>query len=502
MHASRWILALALGAAHATHANVRLPALFTDNMVLQRDTAAPIWGWADDGEKITIEIDGKTVHATGVKGKFEAKLPKLKASANPTTLKVTGNNSITIAKVLVGEVWIASGQSNMEWPLSRSYQATNDIQNSANPNIRLFTVPKNKQTAPVDDVKSSWQECAPQSVPGFSAVAYYFARDLQKALDVPVGIIHTSWGGSPAEVWMSEQILTGNPDYKKDVLDAYPAQEANYKTALANWEKDREAAQKEGKTFSRPRPNAPWRPAELYNGMIAPLIPYAIKGAIWYQGESNAGRHKQYRTLFPDMITNWRKDWGQGDFTFLAVQLAPYDMSRRRSLDEITKEPGESQWAALREAQVHTGDVVRNYGVAVITDVGEKDDIHPTKKEPVGARLALLAEKIAYHKNVVANGPTLKSMKVKDNEAILSFNNVGGGLDPHNGELTGFAIAGEDGKFVWGKARVEGNKVIVSSPSVSKPTAVRYGWSDFPVVNLANKEGLPASPFRTDAPKD
>lgn len=495
MHTSRWILSTLLALVPATQANVRLPALFTDNMVLQRGLAAPIWGWADDGEQITVEINGKKVQTIAKDGKFKVKLPKLKASSTPTTLKVTGKNNITINNVLVGEVWIASGQSNMEWPLKASFQAENDIKSAANPNIRLFTVPKNKQLKPVDEIKSSWQECNADTVPNFSAVAYYFGRDLQKALNVPVGLIHTSWGGSPAEVWMSEEVLHANPEYKRDVLDKFNTDEANYKTSLAAWEK--------AKDNSKPKPNPPgWHPTELYNGMIAPLIPYAIKGAIWYQGESNAGRHKQYRTLFPDMIKNWRKDWGQGDFTFLAVQLAPWDKSKKRTLEEITKEPVDSDWPALREAQVYTGKVVPKYGLAVITDVGDKDDIHPTKKQPVGARLALLAEKIAYGKHVVAEGPTFKSMRVKGNEAVLSFDNIDGGLEPQNADLSGFAIAGEDNKFVWAKARIEGNKVIVSNPSVSKPTVVRYGWSDFPVVNLSNKAGLPASPFRTDAPKD
>ena len=516
MHASRWIVGLVLALAPAAVAEVRLPALFTDNMVLQRDVAAPIWGWAGggaealtEGEKIVIEINGKKVETAVKDGKFKTKLPKLKASSTPTTLtithwgKFTKPKTITINNVLVGEVWVASGQSNMEWPLRITHEPKNAIESSANPNIRLFTVPKNKQLAPVDDVKSKWEECGPKTVPNFSAVAYYFGRDLQKALGVPVGIIHTSWGGSPAEVWMSKEVLHANPEYNRDVLDKYTRDEANYKTALATWEKEKAAAEKDGKEFKKQRPGGPgWRPTELYNGMIAPLIPYAIKGAIWYQGESNAGRHKQYRTLFPDMIRNWRNDWGQGEFPFLAVQLAPWDMNRKRSIEEITKEPTDTDWAKLREAQVYTGNVVPKYGLAVITDVGDKDDIHPTKKEPVGARLALLAQKIAYGKNIVAEGPTFKSMKVKGNEAVLSFDNVGGGLEPKNADLTGFAIAGDDGKFVWAKARVEGNKVVVNAPSVEKPTAVRYGWADFPVVNLANKEGLPASPFRTDAPKD
>jgi sialate O-acetylesterase len=501
MHISRLFLILGLSAA-AARADVRLPALFTDNMVLQQGVAAPIWGWAADGEKIQIQIDGKTVHTVGKDGKFKANLPKLKASNKPVSLMVKGNNTIMLNNVLVGEVWIASGQSNMEWPLRASYQPTNAIQSSVNPNIRLFTVPKNKQLKPVDDVKANWVECNPQTVPGFSAVAYFFARDLQKALNVPVGIIHTSWGGSPAEVWMSEEALHSNPEYKRDVLDGYESDVAKHKAAVAAWEKEKADAEKEKKEFKKQKPGPPfWQPTELYNGMIAPLIPYAIKGAIWYQGESNAGRHKQYRTLFPDMIKNWRKDWAQGDFTFLAVQLAPFDPGH--SMEQILASPStNSSWAALREAQSHTAEVLPKYGVAVITDVGDRTDIHPTKKEPVGARLALLAQKIAYGKNIVASGPTFKSMKVNGNEAILTFDNVGGGLEPANGEIKGFSIAGEDGKFVWGTAKIDGKKVVVSSPSVQKPVAVRYGWADFPVVNLANKEGLPASPFRTDAPKD
>lgn len=493
---------LAFASAATLRADVRLPALFTDNMVLQRDVAAPIWGWADEGEQITIEINGKTVKAVAADGKFQAKLPKQKASAEPTTLKIKGKNEIAINNVLVGEVWIASGQSNMEWPLRASFEAQKDIEAATNPNIRLFTVPKNKQLKPVDDVKSKWELCDPNSVKGFSAVAYYFGRDLQKALNVPVGLIHTSWGGSPAEVWMSEDALVGNADYDRDILEAFKKQEENYNNQLAAWEKEKADAAKENKPFNKNRPNLGWRPTELYNGMIAPLIPYAIKGAIWYQGESNASRAKQYRTLYADMIKNWRHDWNQGDFTFLGVQLAPWDKNRKRSLEEIAKEPGNSDWAELREAQVYATKILKNVGLAVITDVGDKDDIHPTKKGPVGSRLALLAQKIAYGKDVAAYGPTLKKTEIKGKEVVLTFDNAKGGLEARGDKLTGFSIAGDDGKHVWADARIEGNKVIVSSASVEKPAAVRYGWSDYPIVNLWNKEGLPASPFRTDEPSE
>jgi len=256
-----------------------------------------------------------------------------------------------------------------------------------------------------------------------------------------------------------------------------------------------------GHAFPAP-PNSPALkhgfPCALYNGMIAPLIPYAFKGAIWYQGESNADRAWQYRTLFPDMIRNWRRDWGQGDFPFLAVQLAPWDRNKKRSIAEITSAPGDSNWAELREAQEIATKVLPRVGLAVITDLGDKDDIHPTKKEPVGARLALLARGIAYGEKLEYSAPAYRSFQLKGDKIILSFDHVDGGLEARGGRLRGFAICGEDGKFVWAAAEIDQGKVIVSSPQIKKPIAVRYGWADYPVVNLFSRDGLPASPFRTD----
>jgi sialate O-acetylesterase len=277
---------------------------------------------------------------------------------------------------------------------------------------------------------------------------------------------------------MSEAVLRANADYKKEILDSYS-----------------EALKKIQGTTNRP---PPWRPSELYNGMIAPLLPYAIKGAIWYQGESNAGRAKQYRSLFPEMISNWRWDWGQGDFPFIAVQLAPFDKSKRRTLEAITEKPGDSDWAELREAQLLATKALPNVGMAVITDVGEKDDIHPKKKEPVGERLAKAALGIAYGQKIEYSGPLYKDMQVFGSQAFVTFDHAKSGLQARGGELTGFAICGADKQFVWGKAAIQGDKVVVSSPQVSKPVAVRYGWADYPVVNLWNKAGFPASPFRTD----
>ncbi|PYM16018.1 MAG: sialate O-acetylesterase [Verrucomicrobia bacterium] len=479
-------------------AEVKLPGLFSDGMVLQQGVRAPIWGWADAGEEVTVSFRGKKASATASDGKWRVKLPVQKAGG-PDTLIVEGKNRIELKNVLVGEVWICSGQSNMEFPLSHSFESENDIANSANPNLRLFPVPKLKANEPVDDVRARWQECNPDTVTNFSAVAYYFGRDLQKAREVPVGLIHTSWGGSPAEVWMSEKVLESNPEYKNAILEAYGAALKNYQDALERFKREEADLKSQEKDAGRKPPSPPfWKPAELYNGMIAPLAPYAIKGAIWYQGESNAGRAWQYRRLFPDMIRNWRHDWGQGDFAFLAVQLAPWDRNKKRNIDQITATPVDSDWAELREAQLLASRVLPKVGLAVITDVGDKDDIHPTKKAPVGGRLALLARNIAYGEKVECCGPRYRQMRVKGNQVILDFDHVGGGLESRGGRLRGFAVCGPDKRFVWADANVDDGKVIVSSPQVGKPVAVRYGWADYPVVNLFSREGLPASPFRTD----
>ena len=507
--------------ALCAQADVKLHNLFTDHMVLQRDIAVPVWGWADDGEKVTVEFRGKKVSTTAKGGKWMVKLAKLKAGG-PDELKVSGKNSITLADVLVGEVWLASGQSNMEWSMRNSFQPFGDILAANNPKLRLFTVPKLKADEPVKDVVSAWKETSPSSVSNFSAVAYYFGLKLQKDLGVPVGLIHTSWGGSPAEVWMSDAVLTGNSEYKRDIVDAYVAQMGKLAESTAQWEKEQAQAKADGKPFTKRKPGGGWKPSELYNGMIAPLIPYAIKGAIWYQGESNAGRAHQYRSLFVDMVKNWRNDWAQGDFTFLQVQLAPFM--------PVKDEPADSTWAELREAQIHATKVLPKVGAVSILDYGDPKDIHPTWKRPVGNRLALAARGIAYGEKFTWSGPEYRSGKVKGDKVVLSFNFTGDGLfgagsrsdnvpSPKtsdgvtlnynlakgwiNSPLTGFAIAGEDRKFVWAKAEIEGDKVVVSSPLVPKPVAVRYGWADCPVVNLYcspgfQQAGLPASPFRTD----
>ena len=495
-----WSFLFSLSVAMVVRAELQLPALFSDNMVLQQGVPVTVWGWADDGDVVTVEFRGQTVSATAHNLKWSLKLHALKAGGPDTLTLSTKTQTRQLTNVLVGEVWVCSGQSNMQWPMSASFQPEADIAAGTNQSIRLFAVPRVKADAPTVKINAAWQTCSPDAVRSFTAVGYYFGRDLQAARKVPLGLIQSDWGGSPAEVWMSREALEINPRYQTEILDSYSIAEKNYREALVAYEIEKAEAAKNNQEFKKRPPGLGWKPSELYNGMIAPLCPYAIKGAIWYQGESNAGRAEQYRTLFPDMIRNWRRDWGQRDFTFLEVQLAPWDKNKKRSLEQITEKPEDSDWAELREAQYLATKVLPKVGMAVITDVGDKDDIHPTKKVPVGARLALAARGIAYGEQVEFSGPIYKSLKVKGDKAILSFDHARSGLEARGGELTGFAICGEDRKFVWAKAEILPDKTVaVSSAEVAKPVAVRYGWSDNPVVNLWNKDGLPASPFRTDS---
>ncbi len=481
---------LLLSLSLAARADVRLPALFSDHAVFQQGLPVPVWGWADDGEEVTVRFQDQLVKTVAKDGKWMVRLGVVSVGGGPGTLTVTGHNTLTVRNILVGEVWLCSGQSNMEFPLSRSFESDADITNSANSQIRLFHVPKLKAEGPVTDVKAAWKTAGPDSVRNFSAVGYYFGRDLQKARGVPVGMIQSDWGGSPAEVWMKRAALETNPRYNAEILQKYLEDVRAYQLARADYDKQSADNKAAGKPAGR-APNPPsWRPTELYNGMIAPLIPYALKGALWYQGESNAGRAEQYRSLFADMIRNWRADWAEGDFTFLTVQLAPYKA--------VKDQPAESDWAELREAQLLSTKILPRAGMAVITDVGDPADIHPTKKRPVGERLALAARGIAYGEAIEYSGPLYRAMEIKDNKIILSFDHVGAGLEARGGALKGFSICGADHKFVWAEATIDGNQVIVSSPNVEKPVAVRFGWADSPVVNFWNRDGLPATPFRTD----
>jgi sialate O-acetylesterase len=474
-----WAAALAASACLSVpaRADVKPHPLFADDMVLQRAVPCPVWGTADPGEEINISLNvenGKAIQPPAVKadknGRWVVKLPPL-PGGGPYTLTIQGKNTITLKNVLAGEVWLASGQSNMEMKLKDCAGGKEAVADSKNPNIRLFKVPHKIAAEPTTDLDAKWQDCNPDTVADFSGVAYFFGRDLQKALNVPVGLIESNWGGTVAEAWTPRANLEANPDLKKLIPSEIKIDDA------------------------KPNPN---QGTVLFNGMISPLLPFTVRGVIWYQGESNAGRAYEYRTLFPTMIQAWREQWNNRDMPFLFVQLAPFGAKE--------KELGQSAWAELRDAQLYTTQKVKNTGMAVITDVGDEKDIHPKRKEPVGHRLALCALTIAYGDETVFSGPIYQGVKFDGNKAVLKFRSFGKGLEARDlgtkdnplASLSGFLVAGEDMKFHEAKAEVQGDTVVVNCDDVQKPVAVRYGWANTPVCNLFNKDGLPASPFRTD----
>jgi sialate O-acetylesterase len=515
-------LAIAAVSSSFLHAEVKPNPLFTDGAVLQRGQAVPVWGTARDGEKVSVSIGGQTLTTTAAGGMWRVELKPLTAGG-PFTLTIAGENTVTVNNVLVGEVWVCSGQSNMEWPFNKAANAEEERPKALYPKIRMFTVEKTVSIKPLAEAKGSWVECAPESVGGFSAVGYFFARDLYQKLGIPVGMIHTSWGGTPAQAWTSieglgeDPELKGHADAAKFALENYSAATAAYpakldefnvaksawdeavgkshQEALKVWNEQTAKAKEAGQPLppkpvpASPQPVAPIGPdgnhnseTTLSNGMLNPIIPYAIKGAIWYQGESNAKQARLYRTLFPAMIADWRTRWNQGNFPFLFVQIAPYN----------------AQPPEIREAQFLTLGKSENTAMAVTTDVGNAKDIHPTRKEPVGQRLALAARALAYGEKIEYSGPLYQSMAAKGNKVAIGFTHTGGGLVAKDGDLKGFTIAGADGRFVPAEAVIEGSNVIVSAEGVAEPKAVRYGWENVPDVNLFNQEGLPASPFRTD----
>jgi len=620
---------------------MELNPLFQENAVLQCDARVPVWGTARDGEKIAISFDGQKLSTVAINGAWKVWLEPMKPNATPQTLTVAGDTTRSIGNLLVGEVWVASGQSNMERrlglqsPLKPIIDWEREVAAANYPEIREFHVAQTKAFAPQATVKGQWTVCSPETAGNFSAVGYFFSRDLFAARHIPVGIIHSSWGGTPAEAWTSEAGLQKLPDFaepltniKKYTADPGLAQreaqakqeiwfqkvDPGSKTGTAwsatdldagkwgtmmlptYWEKAgwadydgiawfrrvfdlpenwdggdvelhlgavddidgtwvngeqvgatigweaprvyrvpgrllkrgantiavrvldtggnggmwgggdtmRLLFNAEGKQNSLPLAG-PWlckqsvslkttgyppsdfsqqpsAPTVLYNAMIAPLLPYAIRGVIWYQGEANIGRERQYRELFPAMIADWRRAWGEGDFPFIFVQIAPFH----------------SNSPEIRESQLLTLLNTKNTAMAVTIDCGDPDDIHPANKQPVGARLALAARALAYGEKAEYSGPLFDSMKVKGANAILHFTHIGGGLIAKDGDLKGFTIAGADKTFHPAAAKIVGGTVVVSAPEVSSPVAVRYGWANVPEGNLFNRAGLPASPFRTD----
>ena len=636
------LLLLALACMNSRmHADVIPNPLFTDNAVLQQGIKAPIWGTADPGERVTVEFAGQTVSTTAsAEGKWLVHLSPLKAGG-PRILTISGRNKIVLTNILAGEVWLCSGQSNMERQLGlrAGQQPITDWKQevaAANyPEIRHFGATQTKAFAPAQTVKGSWTVCSPETVTNFTAIGYFFGRDLYRARQVPIGLIHSSWGGTPAEAWTGEAALRTQPDWTEALaqvkllatdpvgtqreiqkqLEAWyqakdpgsaaspPWSATDLDTRLwkamtlpTYWEnagypdfdgtfwfrrtvdlpEDWNGSDAElhlgavddndttwvngvevGATigYNLPRvyrvpagvlkrstnviavrvldtggngglyggddpmrlvvnaggktnsislagewlcrqgvslANVGWPPTDysqspnaptvLYNGMIAPLLPYAIRGVIWYQGESNVGRERQYRTLFPTMIADWRHAWGEGDFPFLFVQIAPYH--------------GNSP--EIREAQLLSWQNTTNTAMAVTIDCGDANDIHPPRKQPMSARLALAARAIAYGEKLEYSGPVFQSMKLEGSEAVLRFTHPGGGLVAKDGPLKGFTIAGADKIFHPAQAEIRGQTIVVASDAVSRPVAVRYGWANVPEGNLFNRAGLPASPFRTD----
>ncbi|HYE97355.1 MAG TPA: sialate O-acetylesterase [Planctomycetota bacterium] len=499
MNRAALVLLFATVLASTAVADVKVPTVISDRMVLQRDKPVPVWGWADPGEAVTVEFAGQKKTATaGPDGAWKVALDPMPASAEGRAMSIAGKNRIELQDVLVGEVWLCSGQSNMQWSVSQCAEADLEIAAGKHPLIRLITVPQVASQKPLTEFKGQWEACTPQTVGSFSAVGYSFGRQLHLTLGVPVGLIDNSWGGSAAEAWVRRDVLEKH--------DRYAALLKSWDDRVAGWDEAKakadhaqrlQAWEAGGKKGAQPRPpqnpeGSNHRPSNLYNGVLNPVIGYGIRGTIWYQGESNAGRAYQYRDLFPLLIRSWRDAWGQGDFPFYWVQLADFMAEK--------PEPAESAWAELREAQTMTMAALPNTGEAVIIDVGEGKDIHPRNKQTVGLRLARWALAKDYGMPIAHRSPTFKSVEKKDGKLVVTFDHVGQGLYAFDvQEVRGCAIAGEDRRFVWAQARIVGkDKIEVWSDAVKDPVAVRYAWADNPVCNLYSREGLPATPFRSD----
>lgn len=487
------LLALLLTCLVSQHgwADVSLTNIFSDHMVLQRDQANKVWGKATPGEKVAVKIADQSHSAVADDNGLWQVMLKPLAAGGPHELVVSSDkNSLKIEDVLVGEVWICSGQSNMQWNVNNSTNADLERLTADHPNLRMINFPQvGTQEAVWEHPNAHWMICSPETVGSFSAVGYFFGRQLQETLGVPVGMINNAWGGSACEAWISRDNLEAAGKYS-NMLKQYDDMAAQVETLSAK--KDLTADEQKQLDNLRGGLRGNHRPANIYNGVLKSHLGYGIRGAIWYQGESNAGRAYQYRELFPLMISSWRDEWGQGEFPFYWVQLA--DFMQEKS------EPAESAWAELREAQTMTMSKLPHTGEAVIIDIGEGKDIHPKNKVEVGMRLARLALKNEYGIDIASRSPQYKSMEKVDNKIILSFDHVDNGWRPFDTNTPiGFAIAGEDKKFVVANAKIlEDGRIEVSSDAVADPVAVRYAWADNPVCNMFDGAGLPLTPFRTD----
>jgi sialate O-acetylesterase len=512
------LLAGLLALPAAARADVSLAPLFTDHAVLQREKAVPIWGRADPGENVTVGFQGQTVAAAaGGDGRWIAWLSPLSADSAGSDLVVTGKKGArTLHDVVVGEVWLCSGQSNMEFAVDDPKNATFRVQNAEAevaaaqwPLIRQYKVARQVAAAPVTAARGAWISCSPRTAGEFTAVGYFFARDIFQRLGIPVGIIASTWGGTVVESWMSPAALAGDPAFAivgprwQKMLADFPRARAAYEAAVAEWGRTVSAARAAGpasfaafiKSHAEPRPphgsgpEDPWTPSGLFNGMIYPLAPYALRGALWYQGESNAEAASEYHRLFAAMITDWREQFGQGDIPFYWVQLANYRYPR---------DPTGKKWAFLREAQAQALSLPAT-GQAVSIDVGDPDNIHPRNKQEVGRRLALIARANVYGIAGDFSGPVFAGANIEGGTMRVRFKFADNGLTAAGRPLQSFELAGADRRFHPALASIAGDSVVVRSAEVPAPVAVRYAWSNAPEANLFNGSGLPAAPFRSDS---
>lgn len=492
-------LFLVLSVKFSVTAQVKLPALVGDNMVLQQNAKVNLWGWASPNEKITLNLGwaNNPVEVTAdAEGNWKTAVSTPNGSDKAFDITINASNKIVLKNILIGEVWLCSGQSNMFFPVGReegtwktgvkNYEE--EVKNASFPNIRLFTVALNASPKPLEDVTGNWKICSPENIKTFSAVAYFFGRDLYQKLNVPIGLISTSWGGTKAEAWTAQNILEEEtaflPILQEDAKNEKIHQEKleAYYLALTN-ERIASAANAPKGQLKKPKKEPNKTSYVLYNAMLHPIVNYTIKGAIWYQGESNSGKAYLYRSLFPAMVKSWRDEWKQGDFPFYYVQITPH----------------KGQNAEIREAQLMSLKTIPNSGMVVTTDVGDAQNIHPIDKQTVGYRLALIARAKTYGENkLVYSGPIFSHMKIKKQKAQLFFDYADSGLKKTGDVLKEFEIAGEDQVFYPADAKIDGKTVVVSSSKVKEPAAVRFAWKAVPEPNLFNNDNLPASPFRTD----
>jgi sialate O-acetylesterase len=504
------LMVISLVRIFSAQAEVRLPHVFSDHMVLQRNQPIPVWGWAEPGETVTVQMGETSVRgAADAQGKWRIMLPS-QTNIGPFTLTVSGSSTVTFHDVLVGEVWLCSGQSNMEMGMKMIRDSANEIAAGFHPQMRLLLVPRKISPLPVEDFDSHWNVCNPETLSqggwnGFSAAAYFFARELQAKLNVPVGVIESSWGGTRIEPWTPPNgfaAVTTLSNISEQVQLALPTSTEHKRAlnkALADMELWEEAARgsmlSEGMVPELPTVSSnfwvelnPQTPTALYNGMIQPLVPYAIRGALWYQGESNHGEGASYTDKMKALIAGWRQLWEQGDFPFLYVQIAPFVYDNEDP--EILPVFWEAQNAALK---------IPNTGMAVINDIGDTQDIHPKNKAEVGRRLALLALAGTYgQRNVIASGPIFRDLKPDGATLRVNFDSVGSGLASRDGKpLSWFEVIDANGSgFVPADARIHGNTIILSAKNAPHPVAMRFGWNKTAEPNLMNREGLPASAFR------